>query len=149
MAWWEWVPIVKTIGHAAADPAGRSASDYAGCACTAERCAGLGAAVAVLECQMCIKNKVAQYASAWTGSAIGNDFFETAIGGTVGSIGTALAKGAVGGAFLGLSATAWTGIGTVLAVDGLIDAGIIIYKLMDMYKAANTAIQTYCRCGDG
>ena len=145
MAWWEYVPIVKTIGHAIEDPPGRAASDYAQCRTTADECEQ-STAVAILRCTDCVKNAVAKYATDWTGSAIGTDFFETAISVSALGIGAALAKGALGGTFLGLSASAWTGIGTVLAVDALADAAIIIYKLKDMYTAAQDAMKQYCVC---
>ncbi len=149
MAWWEWIPVVKTVGHALADPPGRTHSDYIDCACTAAECEGSGSDAAVLRCTDCVKTKVAQFASEWTGASIGSDFFGVVLGGSVGAIGTALAKGAAGGVFLGLSATAWTGIGAAVAIDALIDTMIVLYKMMDMYTAARKAIGVYCRCGDG
>lgn len=144
MAWWEYIPIVKTIGHIIEDPPGRKVSDYSGCQPSPEECDSIPAA-AILKCTDCVKNKLAKYASDWTGSGIGSDFFEMAASAGAAGLGKALAT-SLGGTFLGLSATAWTGIGAVLAVDALVDAGVIISKLMDMWKAADAAMKQFCKC---
>ncbi len=52
----------------------------------------------------------------------------------------------VGGRFLGLSAGAWSGVGTALAADALIDFAIQIKKLMDMWDASKEAKDQYCKC---
>lgn len=145
MAWWEWVPIVKTIGHGLADPPGRSVSDYNDCRPSGEDCEGLGKEAAELKCAECIRRKLAKFVSEWLGTSIGADFFEGAASATAYALGSALAKQA-GGTFLGLSSTAWTGVGAVLAADALIDAGILLKKALDMWKAANRAIDDLCKC---
>jgi len=144
MAWWEYIPIVKTIGHIVGNPKGRQTSDYSGCRCSSDDCEA-DEVGAILKCTDCIKFLCGKYAADWTGSAIGNDFFEAAAAAGAAGIGGALAK-ILGGTFLGLSASAWTGIGAVLLVDSLVDAGVVIKKLMDMYTAARNAITLYCKC---
>ena len=146
MAWWEYIPVVSTIGHAVADPPGRDVADYASCAVTATQCEQLGSLAAGRACETCISNKLSQYASDWVGSSIGSDFFEGVVGLSFTQVGASLLKKGAGAKLLGMSAGAWSGVGTALAGDALIDFGIQIKKLMDMYDAAQAAKGRYCNC---
>jgi hypothetical protein len=139
MSWWEWVPIVKTIGHALEDPAGRATTDYAPCSVTVASCEGLGKVVAELQCNQCI-------------SKMRNDFILDWLG--VGTTGPELLEG-VGAvaAFLTAKygaaavAKAATGVGAVLLIDDAIDVSIIIEKALEIGRAAEAARKSLCVCG--
>ena len=144
MAWWEWIPIVSTIGHALADPPGRDASDYSACKPSAKDCETKGAAVAILECESCISDLLMKYISDWVGVPIGADLIKALAAGASGLIAQHLTK--TGAKFVIGGATTWAGVGWVLIGDAAVDAGIVIKKLMDMYDASAAAKKQYCKC---
>lgn len=139
MSWWEWVPIVKTIGHALEDPPGRETVDYAACSVSVADCAGLGKVVAELKCNQCISNMRNNFVLDWIG---------------VGTTGPALLEGAgaitafliakFGAAAVAKSAT---GVGAALAVDDAIDVAIILKKMTEIFEAAEAARKSLCVCG--
>jgi hypothetical protein len=142
--WWEWVPFAKTIVHWGSNPYGRAPGDYAFCQPTPSACAA-ASPVAVLNCQKCLDQNLLNNISDWAGIPLGSDFLEEVAGQSARAIGAALAKRA-GGSFLGLSAAAWTGVGTVLAIDAGLDAAAIILRIVEMLQAASTAKKIYCVC---
>jgi hypothetical protein len=144
MAWWEWIPVVSTIGHAAADPKGRKITDYASCACTPAGCAS-GAAIAITKCSKCIDALMLKYIGDWIGTPLASDFFKAAGGLTLAAVSEKLGKElAKKGA--GKVAAAATGVGAIVTLDGFVDAGIVITKAVQIYNASQTAKTVYCVC---
>lgn len=144
MAMWEWIPVVSTLGHAFQDPQGTEVSDYQSCKVTDADCEA-DKATAELTCKSCIDRLLMQYISSYIGVGTGADLFEAFLGGGFSAVMALIAK-ALGKKVLGLSATAWTGVGAVFAADGLIDFGIQMSKLDDMRIAARQAKSQYCKC---
>lgn len=135
MAWWEWVPIVKTISHALDDPPGRATTDYAACATTVANCEGLGKAVAELACEKCIDAAVLKYVLDWLGIAnTGPELLEGVAAAVALKFGPAVAGKAA------------TGVGAALIVDDLVDAGILIKKAFDIDAAGAAAKKSLCTC---
>lgn len=140
--WWEWIPIVSTIGHALADPEGRDCKDYASCKVDPRKCRVRALAAAEEErCRKCIRVKLAEYVSDWFGV---EGVLRDAVQGLAGVVAAAVAKygiktgakGAIGGAVTG----------GALAVDAAADLAILISKADDMADAAEKAEGKYCKC---
>ena len=144
MAAWEWIPIFSTIGHALQTPPGSAVADYAACTVTATDCEA-DRYVAELQCQRCVDLAMAQYIASYTGVGTAADFMEALLGGGFAAVMALIAKG-LGKRVVGLSATAWTGVGAALALDGLADAAIQLSKLNDIRAAAAAAKAQNCRC---
>lgn len=144
MAAWEWIPFVSTIGHALQTPKGASVADYSACTVTAAACEA-DSFTAELLCERCVDLAMSQYISSYTGVGTGADFMEALLGGGFSAVMALIAK-ALGKKVLGLSATAWTGVGAAFALDGIADAAIQLSKLNDIREAAVAAKEQNCRC---
>ena len=139
MAWWEYLPVVSTLGHGAQlnGLPGTSVSDYnyKSCAPHFDECCRRTDQQECKDqreksCRDCISRQAAIFASQWTGSSIGADFMETGVGLLVSTAGGIAIRQGVAGA------TAWSGVGVVLAVDGAIDIGILVSGLTNIHSKA-------------
>ena len=144
MALWEWIPGVKIIGHLITPPPGSDYSDYIGCAPTQAACSDPTSAI--LACNNCVSSAMSSYVADWFGVSLPKDAIAALAGGVVAVAGNQIAK-ALGGKFLGLAATAWTGVGAVILVLEMIDAVVVIAKAFKIYNAAQAAKVEYCKCG--
>ncbi len=147
MAFWEWIPFASTVGHALADPPGRSFHDYIDCAMTETDCVGSYEEIAAarLVCQKCIDDKMRDYVAEWMFSGAPSDVVGAIGGATLAKFAESLSKLAAKRIAPRLAAVG-TGVGAALALDGVVDIGIQLSKAADMWSAAHKAKQRYCQC---
>jgi RHS repeat-associated protein len=142
-AWWDWIPIVSTIGHFIEitwlPPEGTNVLDYATCKPWADECKK-DADSAIANCESCIRSKVYKYVLDWCGVSLPSDVlrgFGAAVGFAICKNGIKYGiRGGVGGAVTG----------GVLAIDGAIDAGLVIDGIARILLAAREASGKFCTC---
>jgi RHS repeat-associated protein len=138
-AWWEWIPIISTIGHALADPKGIRPQDYQQSRSTAAECQ-VDAEYAFSLCQKRVYAQVSANLASWLGISTGIDFTKGLLGMVMGAVSAWAVKHGIRGAVGGVIT------GGVLAVDSVVDLAIVFNKAMRIKDAAEAAIQQYCPC---
>jgi RHS repeat-associated protein len=140
LAWWEWVPIVSTLGHTFADVPGDEIGDYnANCKPSAADCK-FSQELAIKQCNDCINAQAITYLQQWFGFSTGADLSKGLAGLVASLFGTWAiktgAKGAIGG----------TVTGGVLVIDATADALIVYERGTAIQVAADDAKDRYCTC---
>ncbi|MCV0430648.1 hypothetical protein [Nitrosopumilus sp.] len=141
--WWEYIPVVSTLGHAFQEPPGTDWADYNSAAVTQQECQD--PANAKILCEKRIDSMMLQYIASYVGVSLPADFIKT-VGGLVmaeiiKAILISLGKKKA-------AAAALTGpFAAFVAIDGFLDLGAISTKIWRIYDAANDAKSVLCRCG--
>ena len=133
--WWEFIPIVSTMGHIVQEPKGTDWSDYESAAVTRQE--SVDPFDAKLQCEKRIDQMMLSYIRSYVGVALPADMMKF-----VGSLALSNIIEVVLiklGKTKAASAVASCPLGFVIAIDGVADAGVIISKIGRIYDAAQVA----------
>jgi RHS repeat-associated protein len=136
--WWEYLPVVSTIGHANVNGYldGTHVYDYTSCKPDLNSCPTPDDRdQAAIQCSACVNKAYYRHLSNWVGVPIASDLAEAGVGlGITGPIilrsGSTSALGAV--------------TGGILTIDSLADAGITLDGINAIGKAAKDALSEIC-----
>ena len=142
LAWWEWIPVVSTIGHIIKDPQGIDAGDYVIKTPPTDKECCEEPDIAAEKTRLCknyIDTQLGKYVGQWFGVTIGPDLFKTLYTGTgVYLIQKLIARNAislVGGVFTA----------GILTADSSVDLGVQLSKYLLMRQTAS-ALKYLCEC---
>lgn len=140
LAWWNWIPVVSTIGNAFSDPAGRDAGDYNQNAQPSAKDCKDNREFAIQQCKDSLRGDFIKFLGDWLGAPLAADATKTVAAIVAGAVATwsirVGARGAVGGAVTG----------GVLLGDAAIDATIVIKKANDIGNGHDAAVAKLCIC---
>ena len=137
--WWEWIPVVATIGHWLETPEGAELEDYKSCkpSCRPRK------KREILECQRCVDGLFTGYMGEYWGASLDRDALTAVAGGVLSTIGYQIVRRAASSAAFRAGAGAMVS-GGILLVDAVLDVAIQISKTYDMKDALDEARRKYC-----
>ncbi len=136
LSWRDWVPIVRTVANIIITQNRSYAEDYLSCHVTKADCMDLGSEAAKTKCINCIDSLLLKYMVNYIGPGSGRSGIQSLSSAIICKLGQR-------------PSTGWVPIaGGVLAIDGIINAGVTISKTVGMLSAANQAKKMYCNCPD-
>ena len=139
--WWEYIPVISTIGHFFQDVSGDAVDHYTDATPTCDQCY-TDETLAITTCENKIKEEMRSFLRELLGVGV---TFDIAKGGFGAIVAGALAKygfqqgaskAAIGGAVSG----------GILAVDAIADLAVLTGSAFDIGDAAAQAKEKYCSC---